>query len=134
MNRSIGAGITASLLAITLNLLIPLPFVPSFIAAILVIYVFGLASVNEGLLVAFMTYVFSDGVTGAIILTDLYLRGQPYTFDIDPYILTVQIIYPFTAVIAGYVGAKLVQKFKPATKETQPPSSFPPPQEPIPPV
>jgi len=109
-------------------------FVPSFAVVILVIYVFGLASVKEGLLVAFMTYVFSDGITGTIILTDLYLSGKPYAFDIDPYILVLQLIYPLTAAIAGYVGVKLVQKLRPPTKETQPPTSFPPPQEPIPPV
>jgi hypothetical protein len=134
MDRSIYAGITASAFAIVFNLLVPLPFIPSVLVVISVIYVYGLASVKDGLLVAFMTYIFNDGIIGTIILTSLYLENKPYEVALDPYILLLQFFNPVTAAVAGYVGVKLVQKLKPATKETQPPSSFPPPPQPIPPV
>lgn len=136
MNRGLRAGISGFLLAVIVNLFSPvyLDFIPSFVAALIVIYIFGLASVQEGLIAAFTTYVFNEGVLGTLSLVTLYLENLPYEVSLDPYIIFSPIINSITAVIAGYVGVKLVQKLKPATKETQPPSSFPPPPQPLPPV
>ena len=62
MDRSIKAGVSGFLLAVVINLFSPiyLDFVPSFLVAILAIYIFRLGALKDGLVAAFMTYILSD--------------------------------------------------------------------------
>ena len=132
MDRSIKAGVYGFLLSIIISLLfsqINLYFIPSFFAAILMIYVFRLEALKDGLIAAFMTYIFSDGILGTIVLAIFYYENQPYpSFNVDAWIMLSQIISPVTALIAGYIGVWLVQKMKTA-RELPPPSP-----QPLPPV
>lgn len=140
MDRGLRIGISGALLAIIITLFLAsvtpvnLDFIPSFVAAIVVIYLFKSRSTQEGLVAAFTTYIFSQGILGTLSLVSLYLENIPYEVPLDSYIIFSPIINAVTAVIAGYLGVRLVQRLKPASKETPPPTSITPPQEPIPPI
>lgn len=123
MDKSIKAGVSGFSLAIIITLFSPiyLDFIPSFLAAILAIYIFKLEALKDGLVAAFMTYIFSDGILGTIILATYYLANEPYTSPIDIWIVFSPIVGSITALIAGYIGVWLAKKRKP-TKELWPPS------------
>ncbi len=117
MDPSVKAGVAGLLLAIVINLLSPvyLYFIPSFLAAILAIYIFKLGTLREGLVAAFMTYIFCDGILGTIDLAILYSTNEPYpSFNIDIWTMFSPIVSAVTAVIAGYIGVRIVQKMRPA--------------------
>ena len=126
MDRSIKAGVSGFLLAVVINLFSPiyLDFVPSFLVAILAIYIFRLGTLKDGLVAAFMTYIFTDGILGTIVLATSYFANQPYgPFNIDVWTMFSPIVSAVTAVIAGYIGVRLAQKRKPAP---EPPPTIPP--------
>ena len=130
MDQSIKAGVYGFLLAVVINLFSPiyLDFVPSFLAAILAIYIFRLGTLKDGLVAAFMTYIFSDGILGTISLATLYFANEPYpSFDVDVWTMFSPIVSAVTAVIAGYIGVRLAQKRKPARElPLSPPPQLPP--------
>jgi uncharacterized membrane protein YfcA len=91
------------------------------LAAILAIYIFRLGTLKDGLVAAFMTYIFYDGILGTISLATLYFTNQPYgPFDVDIWTMFSPIVSAATAVIASYIGVWLAQKRKPA-RELPPP-------------
>jgi hypothetical protein len=54
------------------------------LAAILAIYIFRLGTLKDGLVAAFMTYIFADGILGTIGLATLYFASEPYpSFNVD---------------------------------------------------
>jgi small basic protein len=130
MDRSIKAGVSGFLLAVVINLFSPiyLDFVPSFLVAILAIYNFRLGTLKDGLVAAFMTYIFSDGILGTISLATLYFANEPYpSLNIDVWTMLSPIVSALTAVIAGYIGVQLAQKRKPARElPLSPPPQLPP--------
>lgn len=130
MDRTIRAGVSGALIAIMINLFSPvsLDFIPSFFAAIFTIYIFRLGTLKDGLVAAFMTYIFNEGILSTLIAATYYLTNEPYQLTIDIWIVFSPIVTPITALIAGYVGVRLVQRMKPALEL---PPSLPPP---IPPV
>jgi len=131
MDRSIEAGVSGSLMAVFINLFSPvyLYFIPSFLAAILTIYIFRLESFKDGLVAALMTYIFNDGILGTIGLATLYAVNEPYpSFTIDVWMMFSPIATAITALIAGYVGVRLVKKMKPSREL---PPSLPPPLPPV---
>ena len=113
MDPSIKAGVSGFLLAIVINLLSPvyLDLVPSFLVAILVIYIFRLGTLNDGLVAAFMTYIFTDGILSTIGLAMSYFANEPYpSFNVDIWTMLSPMVSAATAVIAGYIGIQLAQK------------------------
>jgi hypothetical protein len=117
MDRSIKSGVFGFLLAVIINLISPiyLDFIPSFLVAILAIYIYRLGALKDGLVAAFMTYVFNDGILGTMSLATYYFANEPYpSFNIDVWTLFSPIVSAVTAVIAGYIGVWLTQKRKPA--------------------
>jgi hypothetical protein len=117
VDPSIKAGVSGFLLAVVINLFSPvyLDFVPSFLAAILVIYIFRLGTLKDGLVAAFMTYIFTEGILGTIGLATLYFASEPYpSFNVDIWTMFSPIVSAVTAVIAGYIGIRLAQKKKTA--------------------
>jgi hypothetical protein len=122
MDRSIRAGIYGFLLAFVINLFSPvyLYFVPSLLAAILVVYIFRLGALKEGLVVAFMTYIFNDAILSTITLATFYSENKPYpSFNVDVWTMFYPLVSAVTAVIAAYVGVWL-------TKRRKPPPGLPP--------
>jgi hypothetical protein len=116
MDRSIIAGITGFLLAIIINLFSPvyLYFVPSFLATIIVIYAFRLEALRDGLVAAFMTYIFNDGILGTISLALYYYANEAYSIDVDVWIMLSPVISAVSAVVAAYIGMLFAQSRKPA--------------------
>jgi hypothetical protein len=130
MDRSIKAGVFGFILVILVDLFLPEPafiyFVPPFVIAILVIYTFRLGTLKDGLVAAFMTYIFSEGIIDTIGAADLYLTNQPYP-PIDIWAILYPTIWAVSAVIAGYIGVRLAQKRKPAQElPLSPPPQLPP--------
>jgi hypothetical protein len=115
MDRSVAAGITGFLLAVAINLFSPvyLYFIPSFLAAILVIYFFRLGTLRDGLVVAFMTYIFNDGILNTYTLATYYNQQYP-AFHVDALTMVYPIVSAITAVIAAYIGAQFAKARKPA--------------------
>ena len=131
MDRSIKAGVSGFLLAVVINLLSPvyLYFIPSFLVAILVIYVFRLGTLKEGLVAAFMTYIFCDGILNTLGSATYYFANESIpSFDVDVWTMLSPIVSAVTAVIAGYIGVRLAQKRKPAREL---PPSLPPQLPPV---
>jgi hypothetical protein len=137
MDQSIKAGVYGFVLAIIINLLLAslltlpniLSFIPSFVAAIFTIYISRLETLKDGLVAAFMTYIFNDGILVTVSLATFYFANEPYpSYNIDVWTMLSPIVQAVSAVIAGYIGVRIAQKMKPARE--LPPS--PPPQ--LPPV
>jgi uncharacterized membrane protein len=130
MDQSIKAGVYGFLLAVVINLFSPiyLDFIPSFLVAILAIYIFRLGALKDGLVAAFMTYIFTDGILGTIVLATSYFANEPYpSFNVDIWIMLSPVVQAVTAVIAGYIGVRLAQKRKPARELPAPiPPQLPP--------
>jgi hypothetical protein len=134
MDRAVQAGIYGFILGVIINLFLAqflglFAFILSFLAAIFVIYIFRLETLREGLVAAFMTYIFTDGILGTMSLLLLYLENKPYpAFNVDIFTIFYPIASSISAFIAGYVGVRSAPKKK-QTQEFRP---SPPP--PIPPV
>jgi len=130
MDQSIKAGVYGFLLAVVINLFSPiyLDFVPSFLVTILVMYFFRLETLRDGLVVAFMTYIFNDGILNTMGLATYYFANKPIeAFSVDVWTMISPIVSAVTAVIAGYVGVWLNQKRKPARELPAPiPPQLPP--------
>ena len=134
MDRSIKAGVYGFLLAVVINLFsliyldFYLDFIPSFLVAILVIYIFRLGTLKDGLVTAFMTYIFTDGILGTIVLATSYFANESIpSFNVDVWTMLSPIVSAVTAVIAGYIGVRLAQKRKPAQElPLSPPPQLPP--------
>jgi len=132
MDRSIQAGVSGFLLAIIINLFSPvnLYFIPSFLAAIIIIYIYRLGAVKDGLVASFMTYIFNDGILTTISLAALYLMKEPFpTINIDIWLVLSPIVTPISALIAGYIGVRLAQRAPKPARELPP--SLPPPLPPV---
>jgi hypothetical protein len=130
MDRCISAGIYGALLSLFINLFSPvyLYFLPSFLAAIFAIYVSRLRTSREGLVASLMTFIFGDGLSSTMVAATYYLTNEPYTLTIDIWIVLSPILSALFAVLAGYVGVRLVGRAKP-THEMPP--SLPPPLPPV---
>jgi hypothetical protein len=132
MDRSIRAGISGFFLAIVINLFTSglLYFIPSFLAAMLTIYVYRLETLKDGFVTAFMTYIFNDGILSTIVLATYYFENLPYEVSIDIWLVLYPIANAVTAMIAGYIGIWFVHKMKP-TRKLPPPFPLPPPIQPV---
>ena len=140
MDKSIRAGISGFILAIVINLLLAssltlptiLSFVPSFVAAIFAIYISRLETLKDSLVGAFMTYIFNDGILGTISLATFYAVNEPYpSLNVDIMTVLYPIVSAVTALIAGYVGVRLVQRMKPTRELLMAPPPLPPPMPPV---
>ena len=133
MDASIKAGVYGFLLATLIDMFSPvnLYFIPSFLAAIFAIYMFRVSTFKDGLVAAFMTYIFDNGVIGTIELAQFYFAKEPYpSFNIDVWTMVSPLVWAVTAFIAGYIGVRFAQKRKPPQESPPSPSELPP----IPPV
>ena len=140
MDKSIRAGISGFILAIIITLLLAslltlsdiLSFIPSFVAAIFAIYISRLETLKDGLVAAFMTYIFNDGILGTISLATFYAANEPYPLlNVDIMTVLYPVVSAVTALIAGYVGVRLVQRMKPTRESPMTPPPLPPPMQPV---
>jgi pheromone shutdown protein TraB len=131
MDQSIKAGIIGAVLAIIVNASLPvyLDFIPGFVIAIFVIYVYRLGTLKDGLVAAFMTYIFNNGILGTLTLAIYYAQNEQYpAFTVDTYTMLSPLITAISAVIAAYVGVWLAKKRTPAPRKTRQESTDIPPE------
>lgn len=116
------------IISIVITVLMPydLYFLPSFIASILVIYMFRLTVMKDGLLAAFMTYFFAGAASETIVAALYYATDPEYSLTIDISIVVFPIINIITAVIAAYIAVRFAQRAKPAPEIPQPLRPLPP--------
>ncbi|HVP92632.1 MAG TPA: hypothetical protein VMS94_02695 [Acidobacteriota bacterium] len=120
MDRCISAGIFGFLLAVTINFVsllsgVYLYFVPSFLASIIAVYVFKLETLREGLVAAFMIYIFNDGILNTISLATYYFTNtQVEAFTVDVWTMVSPIVSAISAMVAAYLGMLFAQARKPA--------------------
>ena len=123
MDQSIKAGIVGAVLAVIVNVANPLylSFLPTFMIAIIVIFIYRLGTLKDGLIAAFMTYIFNEGILTTLYIALLYAANQPYpTVTIDPTIILSPVLSAISAVIAAYIGVWLAGKRTPPPQKTQP--------------
>jgi len=130
MDTAIRAGISGFLVALVINLFSPvfLYFVPSFLVALLAVYFYRLGTLKDGLVAAFMIYIFTDGILDTIGLAYYYAENKVYpSFNVDVWTMLYPLVSAVTAVIAAYVGVWLTRIRKtppglpPATSPQLPP-------------
>lgn len=136
MDRSIRAGISGAILAIVIELFLPVSlgffsFLPSFAAAIIILFIFRLEAFKDGLVASFMTYIFDQGVVGTIGLATYYIAKEQYVLTVDIWTVFYPIVTSITALIAGYVGVELVKRTKPIHELRPSQPSLPPPLPPV---
>ena len=132
MDKSIRAGISGFLFSLIINFFSPVSlfFIPSFLATILVVIMYRLETFKDGLIAAFITYIFSDGVLGTLVLATLYFQNLPYELTIDIWLVLAPVASSISALIAGYVGVWLVHRMKPP-QESVPMPPLPPLMQPV---
>ena len=120
--RPIMLGLVGSFLALAISSMIAfanpttqLYFIPYFIASLIVVYFSGTKSERDGVIIAMVTYLFTDAIFASTILGELYITGQPLASLYDYYVPTLldvlmYAISPITALLAGYIGSKMAPK------------------------
>jgi hypothetical protein len=134
MDQSIKAGIIGIILAIVLNISLPFyieppfDFLPTFMVAIIVIFLYRLTTLKDGLITALMTYFFSQGILNTTILALLYAANEPYpTITIDASLIIDPLVAVLSAAVAAYIGVWLAKQRTPPSQRTlQPPTDIPP--------
>jgi hypothetical protein len=118
MDSSLKAGIYGFILAFAVNVTSPvnLYFLPSFLAALLVTYFFRLSTLKDGLVAAFITYIFNDGVLNTLGYASFYFTNEQISaFTVDVWTMLFPIVSAASAVVAAYVGVWLANKRKPTS-------------------
>jgi len=113
MDQSIKVGIVGTVLAVIVNLANPLylSFLPTFIIATIVIFIYRLGRLKDGLIAAFIIYIFDEGILTTLYLALLYAANQPYpAVAIDPTMVISPILSTISAVMAAVIGAWLARK------------------------
>lgn len=122
-------GLSGAFLSVFANLFsgIYLYFIPSFLASILVIYMFKISRFREALIASLTVYIFADGILGGFILGYFYISNTPYVVNEIPQIWDVlsYIFSPISAFVASYIGVRITPK----TRESQVPTHLPPREE-----
>jgi hypothetical protein len=121
MDQSIKAGIIGTVLAVVVNLISPvyLDWFPAFIVAIFAIYVYRLNTLKDGLIAAFMTYIFNNGILGTLTLATYYNQQYP-AFTVDAYTMLSPLITAISALAAAYIGVLLTKQRTPPPPKQQP--------------
>ncbi len=108
-------GLFGAFLSVTIQLFsfVPLYFVPSFLASVIIIYLFKVGKLKDAMITAMTVYLIEEAVTSALVLGPVYLDNIPLADLYGDYVPTLVdvILYvagPITAIIAGYIGAGLV--------------------------
>jgi hypothetical protein len=130
MDRSIKAGIAGLSLAVIINLTVSLPiyleFAPSFLAAIIVLFIFKVETFKDGLVATLTTYFFNDQILNSIGLALYYVEKKQYVLSVDASVVLSSIIEAATAIIAAYIGTRVVQSMKPKKESLSPLTLRPP--------
>ena len=128
MDLAIKAGIFGFIIAVVINISLPvdLYFLPQFVASMIAIYMFDLRTTKDGLLAAFMTYLFSIGILGSVSLALYLFSNEPVNLTVDAWMVLNQIVTPLTALPAALAGVWLAKTRRPTARTPPPPPPIPP--------
>jgi hypothetical protein len=113
MDQSIKVGIVGTMLAVIVNVANPfyLSFLPTFTIAILIIFIYKLNTLKDGLIAALIIYIFSEGILTTLYAALLYVAHQPYpAVTIDLTIILSPALSAISAVVVAYMGVWLARK------------------------
>jgi len=122
------AGVLGAFISVMITSLSPpetqLYFIPSFISSVIVIFLFRARRLDEAVTIAFSVYLFADAILGGIIFGSLYVQNIPLGEAYGSYMLTfldvaTYVFNPVSALIAAYVGNKLISSTKVKTEEPE---------------
>lgn len=90
-------------------------FIPTFISALIIIYMSGTKSLRDALIISTLIYLVTEAILSGIFLGTLYTQGIKLSAYYSMYYgdaptLTDVILYsisPITAVLAGFIGYKI---------------------------
>lgn len=120
--RPIMLGLLGSFLALAISSMIAfinpaaqIYFIPYFIASLIIIYFSGTKSERDGIIIAMVTYLFTDAIFATTLLGELWITGQPLASLYNSYVPTLLDVFmyaisPITALLAGYIGSKIAPK------------------------
>ena len=120
MEAYLKAGIWGVVLAFALNFLISTvgigaipPFLPAFLVVIIVVAIFKIDGIKEVLVVALMSYFFSNALWEALVYSLLYFM-EPVQVTLEFSILPLidMVLTPITSVVAVYLGTYFVRILK----------------------
>ena len=128
MEQAIKAGISGFVIAVVITLFstVDLYFIPQLVASIIVIYIFDIRTTKDGLLAAFITYLFSIGILGSVSLAFYLVSNEPVNLTIDIWLVLNQIVTPLTALPAALAGVWLAKTRRPTARTPPPPPPIPP--------
>jgi len=128
VDLAIKAGIFGFIIAVVINISLPvdLYFLPQFVASMIAIYMFDLRTTKDGLLAAFMTYLFSIGILGSVSLALYLFSNEPVNLTVDAWMVLNQIVTPLTALPAALAGVWLAKTRRPTARTPPPPPPIPP--------
>ncbi len=94
---------------------VDLYFLPSFISSLAVIFFSRTSRFRDAIIIAMTTYLFTDAVAAGITLGYLCAFNEPIASLYGNYIPTLldalmYSISPITAILAGYIGSKLLSR------------------------
>jgi len=112
--RSLKAGVYGVLFSLSVNLFSPIYvyFLPSFLAVILVMYLFRVGTLKDGLITAYTTYIASDSILSTLGLALLFSENGSYVWGGTIWDVFLPIVNLLSALIAAYVGVLIVRKRK----------------------
>ncbi len=89
-------------------------FIPSFVASVVVIFVYRINDVKDSLIASLTIYLFAEGIIGALVLGQYYILQTPYEVFWEPEIWEVALysFAPISAIMAAYLGVKIGPKKK----------------------
>jgi hypothetical protein len=127
VSKLLQAGLLGALLSVMVTSITPpdlqLYFLPSFVGALVSIYLFRARRLDEAIVISFGVYLFAEGILGGLIFGSLYAEGISLSDAYGGYMLTLvdvamYIIDPATAIAAAYIGNRLISK--PTVRQTSP--------------
>lgn len=134
MEPVLKAGIAGVAIAFVITLFFAqenLYFIPSFVASIVVIYLFELKATKDAVLAAFITYIFTDWIFNGIPILLSMNETFTFTFTVDAWMVIGQLFAPITALLAGLCGAEMAKTRRRTTPTLQPPPPPPPQPQPL---
>ena len=127
LGRILQAGVLGAFLSVMISSLSPqnldLYFIPSFLSALIIIYLSRSRRLVEAVTIALAVYVFADAIAAGVTLGFLNSQGMSLSEAYGNYVpsLLDVIMYsasPITAVVAGFIGFRLAPK--PSVREGSP--------------
>ncbi|MBS7648210.1 MAG: zinc ribbon domain-containing protein [Candidatus Bathyarchaeia archaeon] len=112
-------GTFLSIAILTIAGPVELYFVPSFVSALIIIYLSKTKRLRDAIIIAATIYLFTDAIITGMFLGTLYAYNQSlvsyyqqYYGDYVPTFIDVLMysISPVTAVIAGYIGSRIAPR------------------------